>query len=106
MIARNENCPCGSGKKYKKCCGGPVDAAGKKLTPKGMQRAFLFLIKALCVEKKVDSVTIPCKALEALPKDMGLFIGNDPKQDVFIFKPVKVEKKLIVEPDKRIRLAR
>jgi uncharacterized protein len=23
-ITRNEPCPCGSGKKYKKCCGGPV----------------------------------------------------------------------------------
>ena len=23
-IGRNEPCPCGSGKKYKKCCGGPV----------------------------------------------------------------------------------
>jgi SWIM/SEC-C metal-binding protein len=22
-VGRNEPCPCGSGKKYKKCCGGP-----------------------------------------------------------------------------------
>ena len=25
-VGRNEPCPCGSGKKYKKCCGSPVEA--------------------------------------------------------------------------------
>jgi hypothetical protein len=25
-IGRNDPCPCGSGKKYKKCCGGPGTA--------------------------------------------------------------------------------
>lgn len=30
-IGRNEPCPCGSGKKYKRCCG--VDAAPKLSTP-------------------------------------------------------------------------
>jgi uncharacterized protein len=24
-VGRNEPCPCGSGKKFKKCCGSPVD---------------------------------------------------------------------------------
>jgi len=23
-VGRNEPCPCGNGKKYKKCCGGPT----------------------------------------------------------------------------------
>ncbi len=27
---RNDPCPCGSGKKYKKCCYGQADAAGKR----------------------------------------------------------------------------
>lgn len=31
-VARNEPCPCGSGKKYKRCCG--VDAAPKLGVPK------------------------------------------------------------------------
>jgi len=25
-IGRNDPCPCGSGKKYKKCCGSPITA--------------------------------------------------------------------------------
>jgi uncharacterized protein len=24
-VGRNEPCPCGSGKKFKKCCGSPID---------------------------------------------------------------------------------
>jgi uncharacterized protein len=24
-VGRNETCPCGSGKKFKKCCGGPTN---------------------------------------------------------------------------------
>ncbi|MGA1315702.1 MAG: SEC-C metal-binding domain-containing protein [Rubrivivax sp.] len=24
-VGRNEPCPCGSGKKFKKCCGAPAD---------------------------------------------------------------------------------
>jgi len=101
--ARNEPCPCGSGKKYKQCCGGPVDANKKALSQKGFQRAFLFLVHTICQKEEVGFVTIPCKGLEALPKDMALAIGFDPKQDAFVFKPVKVEKKpALVVPDRRI----
>lgn len=103
MIARNEKCPCGSGKKYKKCCGGPKDTNSKQLSPQGMQRAFLFLVQSMCEEKKVDLLRITCEALDSLPKDIALFVGYDPKKDAFAFKPVKVEPKpLIVTPDKRL----
>ena len=103
MIARNENCPCGSGKKYKKCCGGPVDTNNKVLSPQGMQRAFLFLVQCMCQQKEVDCLTIPCKGLESLPKDLKLAVGYDPKKDAFIFKPVKVEPEPLIEtPDRRI----
>ncbi len=103
MIARNENCPCGSGKKYKECCGGPVNTNKKVLSPQGMQRAFLYLVQSMCQEKDVDVLTITCKGLDSLHKDLGLAIGYDPKKDAFIFKPVKVEKEpLITTPDKRI----
>ncbi|MDX1503354.1 MAG: SEC-C metal-binding domain-containing protein [Thermoanaerobaculia bacterium] len=27
-VGRNEPCPCGSGKKYKKCCGAPAAVTG------------------------------------------------------------------------------
>lgn len=33
MTERNDPCPCGSGKKYKKCCGKSVTKGGK-FTPK------------------------------------------------------------------------
>ena len=103
MIARNENCPCGSGKKYKQCCGGPVDTNSKQLNPKGMQRAFLYIVASMCEGKDVDCVTISCKGLDSLHKDLKLAVGYDPKKDAFIFKPVKVEKEpLITTPDKRI----
>ena len=32
-VGRNDPCPCGSGKKYKKCCGGPRQSAGGDLKP-------------------------------------------------------------------------
>jgi hypothetical protein len=32
-VGRNEACPCGSGKKYKKCCGRNASDAGVRLTP-------------------------------------------------------------------------
>lgn len=103
MVARNEMCTCNSGKKYKKCCGKPVNVAMKALSPKGVQRAFLYFVQSLCQEKEVDCLTIACKGLDSLPKDMALAIGYDPKKDAFVFKPVKVEKKpLIATPDKRI----
>ena len=103
MIARNESCPCGSGKKHKKCCGGPVDTCDKQLSPRGMQRAFLYLIQNTCQREEVDCVTLSCKNLDSLPKDLVLAIGYNPKQDSFIFKPVKVAPKpLVVVPDRRI----
>jgi len=103
MIARNETCPCGSGKKYKKCCGGPVNTNNKILSPKGFQRAFLYLVQDICQREEVDCVTLSCKNLDSLPKDMALGIGFNPKKDAFVFKPVKVEPKpLIATPDKRI----
>ncbi len=103
MIARNESCPCSSGKKYKKCCGGPVNTNNKVLSPQGKQRAFLYLVQSMCQEKDVDVLTITCKGLDSIPKDFRLTIGYDPKKDAFIFKPVKVEPEpLIAIPDKRL----
>jgi hypothetical protein len=103
MIARNELCPCGSGKKHKTCCGGPVDANRKTLTQMGMNRAFLFLIQSICQREEVGCVTLSRKDLESLPKDMALGVGHDPKLDIFSFKPVKVEEKpKILTPEKRI----
>ncbi len=103
MIARNESCPCGSGKKHKKCCGGPVDTNKKMLSPQGMQRAFLYLVQSMCQEKEVDLLRITCEGLDSLPKDLRLAVGYDPKRDAFAFKPVKVKPEpLIATPDKRI----
>src|SRR5258708_3340144 len=33
-LGRNEPCPCGSRKKYKKCCGSPAQQAPRMSTPK------------------------------------------------------------------------
>ena len=34
-VKRNDPCPCGSGKKYKKCCGGEIAASGPKTRQRG-----------------------------------------------------------------------
>lgn len=103
MVGRNDECSCGSGKKHKKCCGGPVNTNNKQLSPKGMQRAFLYTVACMCEKEGVDCLTVSCKSLDTLHEDLRLAVGYDPKKDAFIFKPVKVEPKpLIVTPDKRI----
>jgi hypothetical protein len=68
-----------------------------------MQRAFLFLVQGMCQEKEVDCLTITCKGLGSIPKDMALAVGYNPKKDAFVFKPVKVEEKpKILTPDRGI----
>jgi len=51
-IGRNQPCPCGSGKKYKKCCGGPVSATARssplaRLDGK-MQQGYRFSMQGQC----------------------------------------------------------
>lgn len=44
-IGRNEPCPCGSGKKFKKCCGRPPMTAASQLSPDFVQRMELELAR-------------------------------------------------------------
>jgi len=99
MVSRNDLCPCGSGKKYKFCCG---NSTRKTLNHAGLNRAFLFVVNSICTREKAKSITIPSDDLDSLPKDMVLALGYNPKKDVFIFKPVIIEKKAIITPDRRI----
>lgn len=93
---RNDDCPCESGKKYKNCC--MPKAPLKALTPGGLNKCFLLLVKA------TDGIVISSAEIDALDKDEELVYRHDPKDDTFHFKAVQVEKKLIVTPDKRIRI--
>jgi len=56
-VGRNDPCPCGSGKKYKKCCG---QNEAKKVEPPPFDRRLmersLLGVKQLVSEKKLDSV--------------------------------------------------
>ena len=56
-VGRNDPCPCGSGKKYKKCCG---QSEAKKVEPPPFDRWLmersLLAIKQLVSNKKLDSV--------------------------------------------------
>jgi len=102
-IGRNEPCPCGSGIKYKNCCGGngkPDSVKKKVLTQNGMNRCFLKLVK------DTGGLEISCADLDGLPKDEALGVRHDPETDSFRFDVVKIKQSPIIQPDKRIRIAR
>lgn len=41
MVGRNDPCPCGSGKKYKKCCAGKSEVSMEKLVDEELERILL-----------------------------------------------------------------
>lgn len=94
---RNDDCPCGSGKKYKFCCGDTTLAPKKRLSRYGFERCFLKLVKDAGGELEVSVFD-----MEELPKDEALAIGHDADKDVFVFKVVKVKKSVIIQPDRRL----
>lgn len=67
-IQRNAACPCGSGKKYKKCCGKPQDT----VVPFGMTQIVACLLKHLGGEAAIDVATI-----RTIPKGMRVQIFQE-----------------------------
>ena len=53
--SRNDPCPCGSGKKYKKCCGAPKSA--KKFTAQVLQSGSTVATKIASLKDRVSSKT-------------------------------------------------
>ena len=106
-IGRNEDCPCGSSLKYKFCCGGngKPDAADqpkkKILNQLGLNRCFLKLVK-----DAGGSLDIACEDIDGIPKEEVLSIKHNAEDDSFHFEAVKVKKNPIIQPDKRIQVAR
>lgn len=95
-IGRNEPCPCGSGKKYKKCC---MKKQTKRLTEKGFQICFKKLVK-----DAGGTIDILCDDLDSLPKDEALAIAYNAEEDSFHFEVVKFKKSNIIQMDKRIQI--
>lgn len=74
-IGRNDPCPCGSGKKYKKCCLGKDDDAHYNGISKSLVRfghrttsnfAFTALIKEACVFSFLVSAAITSSSMLSL----------------------------------------
>lgn len=102
-IGRNEQCPCGSKKKWKYCCGNVVKPLKKKLTQQGFQQCFMVLVEKFC-DGKVD---IACEDLDSLVKDniaTGLGIIYKPETDSFHFEIVKGKISPIIQADKKVRV--
>lgn len=67
MTGRNDPCPCGSGKKYKKCCGKKAQAGGKPITAtkldpskvSGLSNIFQQTVTRPFSEKIIDVVSEP-----------------------------------------------
>ncbi len=100
---RNEICPCGSGKKYKKCCGrkAQMEQAMKVAT---MLKLLFCLVKGL----KGESILITKRTVDALPDDWaaslqieGIVIKNVEAYRISI---KKEEKAKILTPNSRIIL--
>ena len=99
-VGRNDPCPCGSGKKYKKCCGNLAKKKPKQLSMLGLHKLFTKIIKDN-YEGKYD---ISCDDLDSIPMDEALAVKHDSETDVFHLEVVKVKKQTILTPDKRIRI--
>jgi len=60
-IGRNEPCPCGSGKKFKKCCEGKADASAK-MRSRGLVAVLivvlLIVVVSVVIELRSDDVPV------------------------------------------------
>jgi hypothetical protein len=72
---RNEKCPCGSDKKYKKCCGRPK----KQLTQNGMLKILQYLARNC----EGGMFKIACNMLESVPDEEALGISYNVDDDSF-----------------------
>lgn len=79
---RNEPCPCGSGKKYKKCCGVPkiqlhlpsICACLMKLLSDSAQ------LDKPEDERKLMEISIPVKMVQSIPPNIQLAIKQEGDQ--------------------------
>ena len=91
-IGRNETCPCGSGRKFKNCCGGngkimvksDVPPQNRKLTLQGLQRLFVKVIEDM------GGFDITFEELEKLSPNVALAVKHDVEKDSFRLDAVKV----------------
>ena len=77
MVGRNEQCDCGSGKKYKKCCGRPK----KTLTQAGILKVIQYLARTC----EGEVFKIGCDQLDSIPPEEALGIRYDVDTDCFEF---------------------
>ena len=96
MIARNDECGCGSGRKFKKCCGRPDRRVTQQLLMK------MLVMFAGFSEEGVYKVY--GKDLDCVPADAALQVRYNGKDDCFELTSVKLDKPKILLPDKRIRI--
>lgn len=89
MVGRNEECDCGSGKKYKKCCGRPQ----KKLTQAGILKVLQYLARTC--EGQV--FRIGCDQLDEVPEEECLGIRYNAETDCFEFHSVVPPPKPLIQ---------
>jgi len=65
-IGRNESCPCGSGKKYKRCCAHKLNVAKQHTAPEQQEKITLGGAIAICQELSQERKTVVQK--------LGVFI--------------------------------
>lgn len=92
-VERNSPCPCGSGKKYKKCCGSPVPALPLK---------FMLPQLTACLLKHIGGAAeIDVSMIQSIPANLGMDIKQ--AGDKVIMKLVlKENKPELVIPEKKI----
>ncbi len=99
---RNELCGCGSGKKFKKCCGQPV---AKDVTLGDLMKCFYLLLEGASqgnVAIPKGPIPFSRKMLDEVPDDLinEILIADVPD---FLFLTVKKkEKPLIIVPNKKL----
>jgi hypothetical protein len=96
-VGRNEDCPCGSGKKFKYCCGGngeqPVENQPRKvLNQAGLLKCLLHIVK-----ESGGRIKVNCDEIEALPQDEAVLSDYDAAEDAFEFKAVKIKRGRIIQ---------
>lgn len=101
-IGRNELCPCGSGEKYKKCC-------GKEKNPLGLEDMLkmLYCIAAGLKQQKILPI-VRKEVLENMPEDWAekmkiKEIKTPDNKDAYRIEIEEEDKPVIYLPDRRIR---
>jgi hypothetical protein len=81
-ISRNEQCPCGSGRKFKKCCGAiktrPAQASSGRRTRALDEAAFLRLMTRVDDDLREEDFVIPDRPNEAMRR-VGALLGCELK---------------------------